>query len=123
MTIKRLVLDNEQRSLAVEFSTASESGQLSYEYLRISSETIANKKQKNGQEFIESHKKNVLLTKIESVAKHGFRFIYDDGHEDIYSEAYLKVLIQEHQERWQRYLTALKASGHTREAMIDIKQL
>jgi hypothetical protein len=46
MSINRLVLDNEQRSLAVEFSTASESGQLSYEYLRISSETIANKKQK-----------------------------------------------------------------------------
>ncbi len=123
MTITRLLLDNEQRSLAVEFSTASESEQLSYEYLRISSEAIANKKLKNGQQFIASHKKNVLLTKIESVAKHGFRFIFDDGHEDIYSEAYLKVLIQEYPVRWQRYLTALKASGHSREAMIDIKQL
>ncbi len=123
MTITRLLLDNEQRSLAVEFSTASESEQLSYEYLRISSEAIANKKLKNGQQFIASHKKNVLLTKIESVAKHGFRFIFDDGHEDIYSEAYLKVLIQEYPVRWQRYLTTLKASGHSREAMIDIKQL
>ncbi len=125
MKITRLVIDNEQRSLVVEFSAPKQSSnaQLSYEYLRISSPAIANKKQKNGQKLIESHKKNVSLIKIECVAKHGFRFIFDDGHDDIYSEAYIQTLIQEYQIRWQSYLTALKASGHTREAMIDIKQL
>ncbi len=125
MKITRLVMDNEQRSLGVDFSTSDEcdNAQLSYEYLRISSPASANKKQKNGDKLLESHKRNVAIIKIECVAKHGFRFTFDDGHNDIYSETYIVTLIQEYQIRWQRYLTELKASGHSREVMIDIKQL
>jgi len=72
---------------------------------------------------VTSHKKNVLLTHIESVAKHGYRLIFDDGHSAIFSEEYIQTLALEYESRWKNYLDELKISGHSREAMIDIKQL
>ena len=59
----------------------------------------------------------------ESVAKHGYRLIFDDGHQAIYSAEYLYCLASEFPSRWQQYLDELKASGQTREVLIDIKQL
>jgi DUF971 family protein len=125
MKIQSFILDNDQRKLMVEFSanekiTATE---LSFEYLRISSPDSSAKKMKNGQVAVISHKKNVLLTAIESVAKHGYRLIFDDGHSALYSEDTLQTLVLEYEQRWHNYLAELKASGHSREAMIDFKQL
>ena len=81
------------------------------------------KKNKAGQIQVTSHKKNVLLISIESVAKHGYRLIFDDDHSAIYSEDFLQTLALEHEIRWENYLSDLKDSGHSREAMIDFKQL
>ena len=64
-----------------------------------------------------------MLSAIENVGKHGYRFIFDDLHSAIYSTEYLNLLIIEHEQRWQYYLTELKASGHSREAIINITQL
>lgn len=130
MNITRFIIDNALKTLTIELSTSeqsindnAEAKQLSFEYLRISSPENQDKKSKNGQSQIISHKKNVVLVNIESVAKHGYRFIFDDGHSAIYSEKDIQVLIVEYKERWQHYLQNLKASGHSREATIDIKQL
>ena len=125
MKIQGFILDNDQRKLMVEFSanekiTATE---LSFEYLRISSPESSAKNMKNGQKAVISHKKNVVLTMIESVAKHGYRLIFDDAHSAIYSEDTLQTLVLEYEQRWNNYLAELKASGHSREAMIDFKQL
>jgi len=123
MKITRFIIDNALHSLAIEFSTNKNitEAQLSFEYLRISSAASPASKVKAGQ--VISHKKNVLLTHIESVAKHGYRLIFDDGHSVIFSEAYLQTLALEYESRWQDYLGELKISGQSREAMIDIKQL
>jgi DUF971 family protein len=117
MKITRLIIDKTLHSLAIEFSKNENisDAQLSFEYLRISSAG------KPGQ--VVSHKKNVLLIHIESVAKHGYRLIFDDGHSAIYSEKHIKTLVLEYDSRWRNYLSELKVSGHSREAMIDIKQL
>jgi len=125
MKIQRFVLDNDQKKLHIEFS-ASENitdSLLSFEYLRISSPENVAKKMKNGQVAIISHKKDVALINIESVAKHGYRLIFDDGHNAIYSEDTLQALSIEFEERWSNYISELKSSGHSREAMIDFKQL
>lgn len=121
MTIIRFIINNTLHNLTIEFSasTAIENTQLSFEYLRISSPASSTKKQTQ----VTSHKKSVLLVKIESVAKHGYRLIYNDGHTAIYSEEYIQTLALEYEERWQHYLREIKASGHSRETMIDIKQL
>ena len=123
MKITRFIIDNALHCLAIEFSTNNNitNAQLSFEYLRISSAASSANKTKAGQ--VTSHKKNVLLTHIESVAKHGYRLIFNDGHSIIFSEEYLQTLALEYESRWQRYLDELKISGHSREAMIDIKQL
>ena len=125
MRITRFIIDNALHNLTVEFSANENiaSAQLSFEYLRISSDANSAKKNKAGQIQVTSHKKNVLLISIESVAKHGYRLIFDDDHSAIYSEDFLQTLALEHEIRWENYLSDLKDSGHSREAMIDFKQL
>ena len=125
MKITHFIIDTSLHNLMIEFSANENiaSAQLSFEYLRISSDTNSVKKNKIGQIQVTSHKKNVLLTSIESVAKHGYRLIFDDGHSAIFSEEYLQTLALEYDTRWQNYLRILKESGHSREAMIDFKQL
>jgi len=130
MKIRNILIDKSSGLLNIEFSaqgllskTSQSQFELSFEYLRISAPSSQGKKLKNGQVAVISHKKNVVITNIESVAKHGYRLIFNDGHQDIYSEAYLQTLSVEFEQRWQEYLDSLKVSGHSREAMIDIKQL
>ena len=130
MKIKQFIIDNNQHNLTIEFTPSDilvnnnmANAQLSFEYLRISSPTNTTKKLKAGQTQVISHKRAIVLASIESVAKHGYRLIFNDGHNAIYSEAYIHILVVEHEARWQDYLSELKASGHSREASIDIKQL
>ncbi|TMM47677.1 gamma-butyrobetaine hydroxylase-like domain-containing protein [Colwellia ponticola] len=124
MKINRFIIDNALHTLTIEFSADADitNAQLSVEYLRISSPVSSVKKPNTGQHII-SHKKSVALLTIENVAKHGYRFIFDDGHSAIYSVQYLKTLVIEQESRWQQYLNELKTSGHSRDTMIDIKQL
>jgi DUF971 family protein len=123
MKIARFLIDNTLNNLTIEFSAdvAIENIQLSFEYLRISSPANSTKKSKTSQ--VTTHKKDVLLTNIESVAKHGYRFIFDDEHSAIYSEDYVQTLALEYKIRWQNYLNELETSGHSRETMINFKQL
>ncbi len=125
MKIQNFILDNHLKKLAIEFASSMgvDNAQLSFEYLRISTPDNTAKKQSNGQVAVISHKKDVQLLNIESVAKHGYRLIFDDGHNAIYSEDTLLTLSAEFEVRWNNYLTDLKASGHSRETMIDFKQL
>ncbi|MCJ8321576.1 MAG: gamma-butyrobetaine hydroxylase-like domain-containing protein [Colwellia sp.] len=122
--IKRFTLNNQRAELSVQFSankvSPSKEITLSYEFIRVLSPQISGGKQ--GKTLI-SHKKQVQLLAIESVGKHGYRFIFDDQHSAIYSESYLDGLCQRNNELWQQYLNELKASGHSREAMITITEL
>ena len=121
MKINQFSFDNNQQ-LTITFSAAEGliRKQLSFEYLRISSP-----EKPTGQNTLSiiSHKKDVTLVNIESVGKHGYRFIFNDNHSAIYSESYIEIIAFNYEERWQQYLADLKVSGHSREAMINIKQL
>ena len=124
MKITQFTIDNNQRQLSLAFSTADGIivKTLSFEYLRISTPLQASQKTNPSQSII-SHKKDVLLSKIEGVGKHGYRLLFNDDHSAIYSEAYLEAIAFNYEARWQQYLSVLKSSGHSREAMIDFKQL
>ena len=122
MIISHFIIDKVERKLSLLVNLAdaqAETYLLSFEYLRISSPNDAARK----NQTIISHKKQVQLLAIEPVAKHGFRFIFDDQHNAIYSDDYLLSLIQEREARWQTYLDELMKSGHSREAMIAVKQV
>ena len=119
MKVDRFTLNDSPKYLLVEFSN-SDRYQLPYEYLRISSPNITNIQ---GKKVLVSHKKQIVLSAIECVAKHGYRLIFDDSHTAIYSDDYFLKLALEQKQRWQDYLIEVKQSGHSREAMIDFKQV
>jgi len=117
MNITSFTINNVENNLTIKFVN-SKVAQLSFEYLRVFSPTAGNK-----QQALISHKKSVKLMTIENVGKHGYRFIFDDQHSAIYPSAYLELLLKEYDNRWQHYLSELKVSGHSREAIINITQL
>lgn len=119
MNIKRFIINENKKNLSINF-VKSEVVYLSFEYLRVFTPTMNNSPK---QQSLVTHKKNVSLSTIENVGKHGYRFIFDDQHSAIYSTEYIALLIKEYEQRWQQYLIDLKASGHSREAMINITQL
>ena len=119
MKIQAFLINKVENKLTIEFENNTTES-LDFEYLRISTLVAENIK---GKAVLPSHKKNVQLQAIDIVGKHGYRLNFDDQHNAIYTENYLKQLITEYQLRWDKYLMALKESGHSREAMINITQL
>lgn len=122
-TIKAFTLAAKKKQLNIVFDKkhSKYNLDLSYEYIRICSPL-------DGIDVphvktIVAHKKSVQLTNIESVGKHGYRFIFDDNHSALYSGEYLLMITNEQEQRWQHYLFELKKSGFSREATIDITQL
>jgi DUF971 family protein len=121
MKVSHFTIDKTAKLLFIEFEDKSvNDAQLSFEFLRVCSPSQETSHKKAN---LVSHKKNVLLNTLESVAKHGYRLIFDDNYSVIFSDDYMYCLVTEREQRWQEYLDALQASGHSREAMIDIKQL
>lgn len=118
MIITRFIINNTENNLTINMGK-SKIARLNFEYLRVFTPTTDS----HQKQALVSHKKEVKLTTIESVGKHGYRFIFDDQHSAIYSAPFLELLIKEHDQRWQHYLNELKTSGHSREAMINITQL
>lgn len=117
MKITRFTLNKHEKNLTIDF-VEGKVASFTFEYLRVFSPQKTSKNQS-----LITHKKLITLISIENVGKHGYRFIFDDQHSAIYSVEYLTTLFKEYQQRWQHYLTELKASGHSREAMINITQL
>ena len=124
--INRFVINNAASVLSVFLNKdkqgADHTIELSVEYLRVYAPTD-DKGKAIGEIPKVYHKKQVQLLKIESVGKHGYRFIFDDGHSNIYNEDYLLTLAAEYQQRWQRYLSSTSAVSNSREAMIEIKEV
>ncbi|MAG75397.1 MAG: hypothetical protein CL811_01445 [Colwelliaceae bacterium] len=128
LKIKAFTFDNQQNQLLV--SLASKDNKLtdtwtfSFEFLRvIPFPAQLHQAGKEQAQKVPAHKKGVKLISIESVGKHGHRFVFDDEHHTIYSLDQLSLLHQQSDMLWQQYLNALSDSGHSREAMIDIVQL
>lgn len=119
MSIKKFTLCNNEKNLTINFVNG-EVACLPFEYLRVCAPKLNNSAKQ--PPFI-AHKKAVTLSAIENVGIHGYRFVFDDQHSAIYADEYLTVLIKEHNQRWQQYLAELKASGHSREDLINITQL
>lgn len=119
MIIKKFIINHHEKNLTINLVNG-ETACLSFEYLRVFTPALPNAKKTPA---LISHKKLVILIAIEPIGKHGYRLIFDDQHSEIYSLEYLMLLIKEYPQRWQHYLTELKASGHSREAMINITQL
>ena len=124
--IQQFTCNSAAASLAILFDNNAKVNtqaiELSYEYLRVFAPTD-DKGQPTGLTPKVYHKKQVQLLNIESVGKHGYRFIFDDQHSNIYSVDYLHVLAVEYPQRWQHYLQSTKNAINSREATIEIKEV
>lgn len=91
-------------------------GELSSEYLRISSPSAEVKGHGPGQEVPQVGKRNVLITNIEPVGRYAIRIIFSDGHDTgIFNWPYLRQLIEEKETRWSDYLQDLNSKGLSRD--------
>ncbi|MGL1957040.1 MAG: gamma-butyrobetaine hydroxylase-like domain-containing protein [Colwellia sp.] len=122
MTIKQFTLNQASKNLTIIVSNkeTDREVELSFEYLRIFPMVEGNSKENKS---LITHKKQVRLVTVEVVGKHGYRLLFDDQFSAIYSAKYLMILAEQYSQRWESYLSDIKASGHSREAMINITQL
>ena len=98
--ITGFTIHRQAASLSIQFDgLEQDSAELSFEYLRVFAPTD-DKGQPTGLTPKVYHKKQVQLLRIESVGIHGYRLIFDDGHSNTYSAAYIQVLLAEYEQRW-----------------------
>lgn len=121
LEIKQFIIDKSAQLLTVELASydrqLSDNWTFNFEFLRVITLESTPKTK------LATHKKQVQLTRIEAVDKHGYRFCFDDDFCVIYSLDELTLLNGQAEQLWQNYLAELKKSGHTREATINIQQL
>lgn len=120
MSIECFNLNTAQQTITIRFADKL-TRNLSVEFLRVFSPTAQAEKKKSIAAI--SNKSKVKLTTIESVAKHGYRFIFDDQHNAVFSPSYLRDLCLNNAAYWQQYLDELQQAGANNQPSIEIKQL
>lgn len=125
----KFTLKSNKRELEVTFNNVSSAENttlsLSYEYLRIFS-PHERQKALSARNVPSSsipqvfHKKNIQLSTIEPVGKHGHRLIFNDGFSDIYSNNELLELSNSFNGYWAQYIGSL-SNINSREESINFK--
>lgn len=120
MQIMNFTLNQLQANLEVTLN-AGTTLNFSFEFLRVFSPSEWQKNQPAMPKVF--HKKSVALTTIESVGKHGYRFIFNDGYQDLFTLEYLNNISLQCEKLWSTYLSQTNNAGNNREQSIDITQL
>ena len=89
---------------------------LPYEFLRVSSPSAEVRGHGPGQETLQTGKRDVTITSVESVGHYALRPTFSDGHSTgIYSWDYLYDLGERQDELWRNYLARLAAANASRD--------
>ncbi len=87
---------------------------LPFEFLRVQSPSAEVQGHGPGQEILQTGKRNVEVTAIDSVGNYGVKPYFSDGHNTgIFTWEYLYWLGTHQPELWQNYLAQLTAAGFT----------
>lgn len=116
-SITHFVIDKTAKQLTVQRKN-DKSLVFAMEFLRVIDDINS-----AGKTALVTNKKHIQLVSIESMGKHGFRLLFDDGFNKAVNEALLEKLSSNYDDLWQHYLDEIKKSGLTRETAIDIKAL
>lgn len=109
-----IVVHQGSRRLEVVFG--DERYLLPFEFLRVHSPSAEVRGHGEGQETLQTGKRDVTLSAIEPVGHYAIRPIFSDGHESgIYTWAYLRALGRDHDRLWNAYLGKLAAEGASRD--------
>jgi DUF971 family protein len=92
--------------------------ELSAEFLRVFSPSAEVRGHGRGQSILQTGKRHVGLTGLESVGNYAIRLMFDDQHDSgIYSWNYLHELCTQHDSLWQSYLDRLREAGASRDPL------
>jgi DUF971 family protein len=108
-------LHQASRSLEIGYA-GGERYHLPCEYLRVYSPSAEVRGHGPGQEVLQTGKRLVGISSIESVGNYALQFTFSDGHDSgIYSWSYLLELCREQERLWDAYLAQMSAAGASRE--------
>jgi DUF971 family protein len=108
-------LHQASRSLEIAYA-GGERYHLPCELLRVYSPSAEVRGHGPGQEVLQTGKRMVGITSIESVGNYALQFTFSDGHDSgIYSWSYLHELCREQARLWEAYLAQISAAGASRD--------
>lgn len=114
-TPTEITLHQKTRALEVAFDDG-ERFSLSAEYLRVYSPSAEVRGHGEGQEVLQTGKRNVNIADLEPVGQYALKITFDDGHDSgLYSWDYLYGLGRDQEILWQNYLHRLQAAGASRD--------
>ena len=98
--------------------------ELSAELLRVLSPSAEVQGHGPGQEVLQTGKKNVGITDIQSAGHYAVQLSFDDGHSSgLYTWAYLAQLAKNKDRLWADYLMKLAQAGESREPDTNIVRI
>jgi DUF971 family protein len=115
-----LTVHKQSRLLEVDFDSG-ERFSLPFEYLRVYSPSAEVRGHGEGQEVLQTGKRDVLLTALDPVGNYAVQLHFSDAHNSgIYTWDYLYWLGANQAQLWEDYLERLEAAGFTRESGRDV---
>ena len=108
-----------KKSSTLEMVFAGENSyQLTAEFLRVHSPSAEVRGHGNGQEVLQTGKRQVKLLNIEPVGNYALKLSFDDGHNSgFYNWSYLYELCTKFDSLWDKYLAQLEAAGASRDTL------
>ena len=111
-------------SRVLELSYGDMNHQLPFEFLRVYSPSAEVRGHGQGQEVLQTGKRNVDITAIEPMGHYAIRIVFSDGHDSgIYSWDVLQSFCKRQQTMWNEYLRKLQAAGHAGDSGRDVLML
>jgi DUF971 family protein len=118
-----ITVHQQSRILEIAYSDGA-SFSLPFELLRVYSPSAEVRGHGQGQEVLQTGKRNVTITALEPVGNYAVQPQFSDGHNTgIYSWDYLYSLGRNQAELWEEYLQQLEAAGFTRESGRDAEMV
>jgi DUF971 family protein len=115
-TPESLTLHGQSRVLEVGFSDGS-TYRIPFELMRVCSPSAEVQGHGQGQEVLQTGKRNVEIVTMEPVGNYGVKPTFSDGHDSgIFSWDYLYFLGSQQSELWQDYERRLREAGVDRDA-------
>ena len=111
-------------SRVLELSYGDTNYQLPFEFLRVYSPSAEVRGHGQGQEVLQTGKRNVGITAIEPVGHYAIRIVFSDGHDSgTYSWDLLQLFCKRQQSMWDEYLRKLQAAGHAGDSGRNVPML
>ena len=108
-------LRKQSNTLELSYSDGSQL-EFSSEFLRVHSPSAEVRGHGNGQEVLQTGKRNVKLKNLEPVGNYAVKLEFDDGHSTgIFSWDYLVSIGRDKKKLWEDYLLRLQQAGKTRD--------